>query len=186
MLVRQLRILFDQLRRHRQMTSHLLGVLLAQGLELVACRPLQITSGDLVGNVGTALGARTVVIGPVVVRTLSATTGRTRAAATVVTALVAALTLLIPAFTTVAIALLVTAGRTITVTTLVPTRRTITITTLIPTRRTITITTLIPTRRTITITTLIPTRRTITITTLIPTRRTITITTLVPTRRTIT
>src|SRR5690606_24669446 len=48
MLVRALRLLIDQLRGHRQMTSRLLGVLLAERLQFIACGSGKITSGDLI------------------------------------------------------------------------------------------------------------------------------------------
>ena len=44
------RILVDQSRGHGQMACHVLGVLLAQRLELVAGSTVQVASGDLVGN----------------------------------------------------------------------------------------------------------------------------------------
>jgi hypothetical protein len=71
MQVGTLRILVDELRRHGEVAGHLLGVLLAQGLQLVARGRVQITGRDLIRKLRvTGAVARpnvptgTVVLGP--------------------------------------------------------------------------------------------------------------------------
>ncbi|WP_146116732.1 hypothetical protein [Microbacterium sp. MYb64] len=48
----ELRILVDELGGHREVTRDLLGVLLAEGLQLIARRRVQIAGRDLIGKLG--------------------------------------------------------------------------------------------------------------------------------------
>ncbi|MEW1963716.1 hypothetical protein AB0269_14820, partial [Microbacterium sp. NPDC077644] len=130
------------------MARHLLRVLLAQSLQLIARRVLQILRGDFFGN-DRVIVTRT-IFGPTI-RTLTSGTPALREAAAV--ALIAAFATLVAALSAVTVP-----TRSSTITTLIPALTTVTITT-----RSSTITTLIPALTTVTITT-----RSSTITTLIP------------------
>jgi len=126
--VGELGVVVDKLRGHRQVARHLLRVLLAQSLQLIARRVLQILRGDLFGN-DRVIVTRT-IFGPTI-RTLAAGTPALREAAAV--ALIAAFATLVAAFATLAVT-----TRSSTITTLITALTAVPITT-----RSSTITTLV-------------------------------------------
>ena len=83
MLVRQRGVLVDELRRHRQVARDLVGVLLAQRLQLVACavgRSCGVTSSGMNGSSCRARTGADLPLTHLPIGTVRAATRRTRAA----------------------------------------------------------------------------------------------------------
>src|SRR5690606_5646621 len=87
MLMREFRVFVDQIRRHGKVPCDFFRVLLAEGLQLVPCRGVQVATSDLVGDqrivrartlIGCLNRSSTINAAPLRVRTLATLTGRAR------------------------------------------------------------------------------------------------------------
>jgi hypothetical protein len=143
--VGELRVFVDELRSHREVARDLLGVLLAQRLQLVASRLVQVIRGDFFRHdrvvvtraiIGLTVGS----VAPCAAALREAAATTTRFGAAVIATLVSALATLVSALATLVAALATVAvtTRSSTITTLVAALTAITITT-----RSSTITTLV-------------------------------------------